>query len=66
MEDHKFSQMLGDDVGDPVWREGDWDADPDWEWRTAGEDSPEELYARPELWQPVLLRSLLALQSLQL
>ena len=26
----------------------DWEADPDWEWHTAAEDSPEELFA---LWQ---------------
>jgi uncharacterized damage-inducible protein DinB len=31
----------------PPWSEVDWEADPDWEWRTAAEDSPDELRA---LW----------------
>src|SRR3984957_17442648 len=30
------------------WDAVDWTADPDWEWRTAAEDSPDELSA---LWQ---------------
>lgn len=47
VEDSHFAQPLGDDVGDPVWREGDWDADPDWEWHSALDDSPERLYS---LW----------------
>ena len=32
----------------PPWDAVDWTADPDWEWRTAAEDSPEELLA---LWR---------------
>jgi uncharacterized damage-inducible protein DinB len=32
----------------PPWDAVDWTADPDWEWRTAAEDSPEELFA---LWR---------------
>ena len=32
----------------------DWDADPNWEWRTAAEDSPEELY---RLWEGAVARS---------
>jgi hypothetical protein len=32
----------------------DWDADPDWEWRTGAEDPPEELLA---LWQDRVARS---------
>ena len=34
-------QRGGTRSGQPV----DWDADPDWEWRTAADDSPEELRA---------------------
>jgi uncharacterized damage-inducible protein DinB len=30
----------------PPWNAVDWDADPDWEWRTAAEDSPEQLRAQ--------------------
>ena len=32
----------------------DWDADPDWDWRSAAEDSPEQLYG---LWQGAVDRS---------
>jgi hypothetical protein len=32
----------------------DWDHDPDWEWRTAAEDTPEQLFA---LWQDTVARS---------
>jgi len=45
VEDDWFSVVLmGNDDGEP-WRSVDWDADPDWEWRTAADDSPEELLA---------------------
>jgi len=30
----------------PPWNAVDWDADPNWDWRTAGDDTPEALYAR--------------------
>ena len=43
VEDHWFSVMLlGNDDAEP-WRSVDWDADPDWEWRTAAADDPEWL-----------------------
>jgi hypothetical protein len=32
----------------------DWDADPDWEWRTAADDAPEQLM---NLWQATVERS---------
>ena len=38
----------------PPWDTVDWDADPDWEWRTAAEDTPEQLLA---LWQDAVARS---------
>jgi hypothetical protein len=31
-----------------------WDTDPDWDWRTAADDTPEQLYA---LWQNAVTRS---------
>lgn len=31
-----------------MWNDDYWDADPDWEWNSAAEDSPEELHG---LWQ---------------
>jgi uncharacterized damage-inducible protein DinB len=43
VEDNWFSCMLlGNDDAQP-WQGVDWDSDPDWEWRTAADDSPEEL-----------------------
>jgi hypothetical protein len=48
VEDEYFSRrLLGRDLG-PPWDTVDWDVDPDWEWNSAAEDSPEQLYA---LWQ---------------
>lgn len=54
VEDHKFSQTLGGHVGDDIWRSGDWDSDPDWEWNSASHDAPEQLYA---LWLGAVERS---------
>ncbi|HEX6076857.1 MAG TPA: DinB family protein [Micromonosporaceae bacterium] len=54
MEDLNFSKVLvGRDLG-PPWNEVDWDADPQWDWRTAADDSPEQLYA---LWRDAVTRS---------
>jgi hypothetical protein len=44
-------------TGQPLsapWDAVDFDADPEWEWRTAADDSPEELYA---LWRGAVQRS---------
>jgi hypothetical protein len=54
VEDHYFSARLrGREMG-PPWNMVDWDADPDWEWRSAAEDTPEQLYT---LWQDAVNRS---------
>jgi hypothetical protein len=54
VEEDYFSRRLhGRDPGAP-WNTVDWDADPDWEWRTAADDTPEQLYA---LWQGAVARS---------
>ena len=54
VEDDYFSRrLLGREVGHP-WDTVDWDADPDWEWRSAAEDTPEQLMA---LWQDTVARS---------
>jgi hypothetical protein len=54
VEDDYFSRRLfGREMGDP-WDTIDWDADPDWEWRSAAEDTPEQLMA---LWQDAVARS---------
>jgi hypothetical protein len=44
-------------TGEPLrspWNAVDYRADPDWEWRTATENSPEELYA---MWRDAVERS---------
>jgi len=51
--DYFSFKLLGQDPGAP-WNTVDWEADPDWEWRTAADDSPEELYA---LWEETVARS---------
>ncbi|MCU1379857.1 MAG: hypothetical protein JWN29_2840 [Acidimicrobiales bacterium] len=54
VEDHYAALALtGEPVGGP-WDKVDFDADPEWEWRTAADDSPEELYA---LWSGAVQRT---------
>jgi hypothetical protein len=54
VEDDYFShRMLGRALGAP-WDGVDWEADPDWEWRTAADDPPQELLA---LWEAAVARS---------
>jgi uncharacterized damage-inducible protein DinB len=49
-----FAESLhGRDPG-PPWNQVDWDADRDWEWHTAANDTPEELFA---LWNDAVERS---------
>ena len=54
VEDDYFSRrLLGRERG-PPWDAVDWDADPDWEWHSAAEDTPEQLQM---LWQDAVARS---------
>lgn len=54
VEDEYFSvRLLGQEAG-PPWDSIDWDADPNWEWDSAADDSPEELMT---LWQGAVDRS---------
>jgi Protein of unknown function (DUF664) len=54
VEDDSFSRsLLGRDLGSP-WDGVDWDADPDWEWQSAADDTPEQLMA---LWRGAVVRS---------
>ncbi len=54
VEDWWFSHWLrGRDVR-PPWDELDWEKDPDWEWRTAAEHSPDQLR---RMWQEAVDRS---------
>jgi uncharacterized damage-inducible protein DinB len=54
VEDSWFAKSLHGRGYSPPWDTVDWKADPDWEWRTAAEDSPEELFA---LWQDAVQHS---------
>jgi uncharacterized damage-inducible protein DinB len=54
VEDSWFSRSLHGREWHSPWNTIDWEADPDWEWRTAAEDSPEQLFA---LWQRAVARS---------
>ncbi|MFZ0323702.1 MAG: DUF664 domain-containing protein, partial [Actinomycetes bacterium] len=46
-------RLMGRTLG-PPWNTVDWDADPDWEWHSAAEDTPEQIYA---LWRDAVDRS---------
>ena len=54
VEEDYFSGRLHDRPLGAPWDAVDWEADPDWEWRTGAEDPPEQLYA---LWQDTVTRS---------
>jgi hypothetical protein len=43
VEDWWFNQVFADNPAAPVWAEVDWEADADWDWHSATEQSPEEL-----------------------
>ena len=53
-EDHWFSHRMRGNERQAVWNDDYWDADPDWEWNSAAEDSPEALRT---LWQDAVSRS---------
>jgi uncharacterized damage-inducible protein DinB len=54
VEDDYFSvRLLGREPG-PPWDTVDWDADPDWDWHSSAEDTPEQLLT---LWQDAVARS---------
>lgn len=54
VEDEWFSRWLHGRDRQPPWNSVDWKADPDWDWHSAAEDSPEQLFA---LWQDAVARS---------
>ena len=54
VEDYWFSYALhAQDTAAP-WNTVDWKADPDWDWQSATEDSPEQLFA---FWRDAADRS---------
>jgi hypothetical protein len=54
VEDYWFSQRLHGNDRRPPFDTVDWKADPDWDWHSAAEDTPEQLFA---LWQDSVARS---------
>jgi hypothetical protein len=54
VEDDYFSVRLHGRDPQPPWDKVDWDADPNWEWHSAAEDTPEQLLT---LWQDTVARS---------
>jgi uncharacterized damage-inducible protein DinB len=54
VEDYWFSRRLYDDERAAPWNTVDWNADPDWEWHSAANDTPEQLGA---LWTESVARS---------
>ena len=54
VEDDAFSGRLFGQDRRPPWDTVDFKADPDWDWRSAADDSPEQLFA---LWQDAVDRS---------
>jgi uncharacterized damage-inducible protein DinB len=60
VEDSWFTRWLhGRDIGAP-WNAVDWDADGDWEWNSAADDTPEQLRT---MWQHAVERSRTALEE---
>jgi uncharacterized damage-inducible protein DinB len=54
VEDLWFSRWLHGRDREPPWNTVDWKADPDWDWHSAAEDTPEQLQA---IWQDAMARS---------
>src|SRR6266498_1628652 len=54
VEDLWCSRWLHGRDRQPPWDKVDWKADPDWDWHSAAEDSPEQLQT---LWQDAVARS---------
>src|SRR2546422_11572919 len=54
VEDYWFSQRLHGHDRRPPFDTVDWKADPDWDWHSAAQDTPEQLFA---LWQDSVARS---------
>jgi hypothetical protein len=53
-EDDMSAEWLHGRAQRPPWNRVDWNVDPDWDWRSAADDTPEQLYA---LWRDAVARS---------
>ncbi|MEV0248232.1 DUF664 domain-containing protein [Nocardia sp. NPDC050712] len=60
VEDECFGTKLNGTPLGPPWDGADWDAEPEWDFTSAAEDSPEQLYA---LWDATVERSRATLDS---
>jgi uncharacterized damage-inducible protein DinB len=60
VEDYYFTEKLQGRKMGPPWDAVDWDADPDWEWRSAADDTPEQLMT---LWEQAVERSRAAIAA---
>jgi hypothetical protein len=54
VEDYWFSYVLHGHDPQPPWDTVDWNANPDWDWESASEESPGDLFAR---WENAVERS---------
>jgi uncharacterized damage-inducible protein DinB len=54
VESDWFSRSLYGRDRQPPWDTVDWKADPDWDWHSAADDTPEQLFM---LWQDAVARS---------
>jgi len=54
VEDWWFSRVLMDHAPQPPWDTVDEEADPDWDWHSAAQDTPEQLWA---MWHDAVKRS---------
>ena len=54
VEDYWFAVRLHRRAPQQLWQTVDWTSDPDWEWHSAAEDSPDQLRA---LWEDAVARS---------
>src|SRR2546423_101449 len=54
VEDQMFGTKLSGSPLGPPWNTGDWGTDPEWDFNSAANDTPEQLYA---LWDSTIERS---------
>lgn len=54
VEDHWFHRVLADAEPVAPWDSVDWTVDPDWDWCSAADDTPEQLFA---VWREAIERS---------
>ena len=60
VEDNTFTRRIGGKDMPQLWKSVDWDAEPDWDWLSAADDTPEQLYT---LWREAVARSRTALDA---